>query len=186
MSVQDVGGVVVQIDPQEWYKLGERLKRADPKLKGELRARIRNAGNFAVDDIRKTLGMPSPDGGPDGGLSRDELARATKVSLSFRGRSAGAKITTSSKGLEPQHQALVKVYNKETFRHPVFERSMQRDSRRMRTMTYRLGVGRADWVEQKGRPYMGDDFAKRIRERAAKEIAAAFAEVEQLLAEKGI
>lgn len=156
------GGIGLQIDSQEWYRLSKDLKAYDPKLLTALRKRLRNAGNFAVEQIRKTLGLPSPDGGPDSGEFRDMLARATKVSISFSSKQAGVKIATSARGLPEDHKAVLKVYNKATFRHPVFGDD-------------------GNWVTQRGRPYFGEAFEKDLVRLAQQEINAAMNEASEYL-----
>jgi hypothetical protein len=156
------GGIAIQIDSQEWYRLSRDLKQFDPKLMTALRKRLRNAGNFAVDQIRKTLGMPSPDGGPDAGKYRDMLAAATKVSISFSQKQAGAKVVTSGRSLPENHRALLKVYTKDSFRHPVFGDD-------------------TDWVTQRGRPYFGAAFEKDLVRVAQQEINDALEEASNYL-----
>lgn len=150
-------GIAIQLDSAEWYHLSRALRAYDPKLLTALRKRLRNAGNFAVERIRDTLGMPSPDGGPDTGKYRDMLARATKVTVSFGQRSAGVKVTTSGRSLPEAHRGVLRVYNKDTFRHPVFG-------------------DRDDWVVQRGRPYFGEAFEKDLIRIARQEINDAMEE----------
>lgn len=154
MAVRQTGGLSVVIDPGEWYRLKTELDRFDPALARELRRRIKNAGSVAAEKVRDTLAEPSPDDGPDTGEGRAALAAATKVTVSFSRRSAGARITTSASKLAGRHKGLLHVYNKESFRHPVFG-------------------DRADWVEQKGRPYFGTVITKMINREVINEIRAA-------------
>lgn len=154
MVARGGGGFQVVIDPGEWFRLKTELDKFDPALMRALRKRIRNAGQTAADKVKETLGMPSPDGGPDNTGGREALAAATKVSLSFSSRSAGAKITTGSGRLSAEHKGLLNVYNKETFRHPVY------------------GNQNA-WVEQQGRPYFGKVIQPLVNKEMLKEIRAA-------------
>ena len=131
----------IVIDPGEWYRLKQELDKFDPALTRALRKRIREAGKVAADAVKKTLRESSPDGGDDSGEGRQALINATRVSVSFGKKSAGAKIVTSSAKLPAKNKGLLHVYNKESFRHPLFG-------------------NRGEWFRQKGRPY----FQKSIRE----------------------
>ncbi|MEP6477850.1 MAG: hypothetical protein ABJB03_00535 [Rhodoglobus sp.] len=143
-------GLQIVIDPTEWYRLKAELDKFDPALAKALRRRIRNAGNVAAEEVRKTLRLPPPSGGPDNTGGREALIAATKVTVSFAKRAAGAKIVTSSRGLDAAHKGLVNVYNKTQFRHPVY--------------------GRAVWVAQQGRPYFGASINKAISARVVQEV----------------
>lgn len=163
MAVTDSpGGIGITLDSTEWWKVSTELKKYDPALLTALRKRLRNAGNFAVEEIRRTLGMPSPDGGPDTGEQRARLAAATKVTISFSRRQAGAKVVTSGSKLPPEHQGVLRVYNKETFRHPVFG-------------------DKDDWVQQRGRPYFGEAFTEAVVARARQEITDAMNDASAIL-----
>lgn len=146
-----VGGVSVQIDPYEWAKLKVQLDAFDPALARALRRKIKSAGDRAVGKVQARLRLSAPSGGPNTGRGRAALIAATRVSVSFSKRQAGAKIVTSAKGLPERHSALPKVYNKSSFRHPVYG---DRDT----------------WVTQQGRPYFGSVIAGEIRSYIAQDI----------------
>lgn len=166
MPVGDQGFQVV-IDPAEWFRFKQELDRFDPALAKALRKRIRNAGMIAAEQVKATLAMPSPGGGPDDGASRAALIAATRVSVSFAKRAAGAKITTGSSKLDAAHKGLLKVYNKKTFRHPVFG-------------------DRSNWVAQEGRPYFGTVIQKALDRALINEVQAALAEAAAAIGAKGI
>lgn len=148
------GGIALQLDSAEWYRISRDLRAYDPALLTALRKRLRSAGDYAVQKIKANLAMPSPDGGPDTGEMRDLLARATRVSISFSQRQAGVKITTSARSLPEQHRAVLKVYNKDDFRHPVF--------------------GDTDnWVNQRGRTYFTEAFEDDLVRLAQQEVTDA-------------
>ncbi|NQX36250.1 hypothetical protein [Herbiconiux sp. VKM Ac-2851] len=151
MAASAVGGVSVVIDPQVWYRTKKELDAFDPALSRALRRRIKASGDVAAEKVRQTLRMSSPDGGPNTGRSRAALIAATKVRVSFQARQAGAKITTSGSGLPAGHEGLLMVYNKDSFRHPVFG-------------------DRDDWVQQQGRPYFGRVIAGEIRRHIVQKI----------------
>jgi hypothetical protein len=150
-------GFSVVIDPEQWYRFKQDLDKFDPALARSLRRRIKAAGDTAAKKVQAELGMPSPAGGPDDGAGRRALIAATRVSVSFSKRSSGARIVTSGSGLPAGHEGLLKVYNKATFRHPVYPRE---------------GMARSDWtwVNQKGRPYFGSVILKAMNEAVAQEI----------------
>lgn len=168
------GGVTVDIDPGEWYRLKKECDQYDRDIIIQLRRRIRNAGRVAVERVKDTLALPSPDGGPDDGAGRAALAAATTVKISFTQRKAGARIVTSSSKLPPEHKGLLLVYNKREFRHPVFETQRQLSARRGNTLRHRMSKkGRAAWVAQKGRPYFAEPILEVINTGIRDEIVAA-------------
>lgn len=136
-------GATLAIEPTDWNAFANNLRTFAPKLYTELRRELRQAGEFGVDDVKKTLEMPSPDGGPDDHRWRDMLAAATKVSLSFSPRTAGVSISTNSNQIPEAHRAIMRAYNKGAFRHPVFGDTDQ-------------------WVQQRGRPYFGQVFEQMV------------------------
>lgn len=166
-----VGGVGIELDPREWAKFKAKADAVDKQIVIELRRRLRAAGMVGAERAKRTLGEPSPDQGPDTGINRALLIAATKVSVSFSPRKGSVKIATSDRLLPAEHRGLLKVYNKETFRHPVFERAQQLKARREASASSRAG-----WVTQKGRPYMGRDFITEMRREAITEINQALAD----------
>jgi hypothetical protein len=172
MPVESTGGFSVVIDPQQWYRLKQQLDAFDPELARALRRRIKNAGNTAADKVRQTLRLPPPTGGPDDTGGRDALAEATRVTVSFSKRSAGARIATGSGGLRTNHKGLLNVYNKKSFRHPVYPR--KDESRDEWT-----------WVTQEGRPYFGAVILKAMNQAVANEIYDAIDDALKALGTKG-
>jgi hypothetical protein len=170
----EVGGVRIEVDPKQWARLKADLDAVDKDITIQLRRRLRGAGMVGAERVRKRLGMPSPDGGPDEGKNRALLQAATKVTVSFRAKKGAVKIATSDRLLPAENKGLLKVYNLDTFRHPVFERADQVRRRRENSTVHRLFKStRADWVEQKGNPYMGKEFMTEMRKEAITEINAA-------------
>ena len=107
-------GFQVVIDPTEWFRLKRDLDRFDPSLARALRRRIKNAGQVAVKSVQHKLGEDGE------GPGRRALIAATRTTVSFGKRSAGARIVTSASRLPSEHKGLLNVYNKTTFRHPLF------------------------------------------------------------------
>lgn len=136
-------GLTLRLDTSDWQTLSRDLRTFAPELLLELRRELRSAGEIGVRAVRETLAQPSPDGGPDDGRYRQALAAAAKVSLSFSARSAGVSISTNNKQIPEAHQAIMRAYNKDSFRHPVFDNPAQ-------------------WVEQRGRPYFGEVFEQMV------------------------
>lgn len=166
-GTRDDRGVQVVIDPQEWYRLKKELDSFDPELARALRKRIRNAGNLAKEEVQKTLRLPSPDGGDDSGEGRAALAAATRVSVSFGKKAAGAKIITSSSKLPAENRGLLHVYNKESFRHPVYGNENV-------------------WVAQKGRPYFGAVITRMIGKAIQAEVHKALDDAMKAIGARGV
>lgn len=174
MAAPKVSGLRIELDPKKWAEFKRDADAVDKDIVIQLRRRLRGVGMVASKRVIRTLGMPSPDQGPDEGLNRAKLAAATKVSVSFRGKKGSVKIATSDRLLPSEHKGLLKVYNLEKFRHPVFERADQTRRRRENSTVHRVFKStRASWVEQKGNPYMGKDFIREMRKEAITEINAA-------------
>lgn len=147
-------GLQVVIDPKVWYELKQELDSYDKELARELRRRIKNAGQVAADKVKETLRLPSPEGGDDSGEGRAALIQATRLSVSFGKTAAGAKIVTGSSRLAQKNKGLLNVYNKKTFRHPVYG-------------------NKKNWVYQKGRPYFGAAIMSVVNREVLAEIQAA-------------
>ena len=81
---------------------------------------------------------------------------------SFSSRQAGAKVVTSEAKVPAEHRGIIRVYNKETFRHPIF--------------------GDTDhWVNQRGRPFFAEAFEAELVALTRKEVEAAIDEAWALL-----
>lgn len=159
-------GFQIVIDPQEWFRLKQDLDAFDPALARALRKRIKNAGQVAADEVKKTLALPSPGGGDDSGEGRAALIAATRLTVSFGKRTAGAKIVTGSSRLSAAHKGLVNVYNKKTFRHPVFG-------------------NKDNWVPQQGRPYFRSSIYKALDRVMVREVRAALDEAVNAIGGRG-
>lgn len=151
------GGYGVVIDAAQWYKLKQDLDAFDPELARALRRRIKAAGDTAAKEVQKTLRMAPPTKGDASIGGREDLAAATRVTVSFAKRSAGARIITSAARLPDAHKGLLNVYNKAEFRHPVYPRKSE--SREEWT-----------WVAQKGRPYFGSVIMQAMNEAVTREV----------------
>lgn len=166
MPLQSAGGFQVVIDPGEWYKLKQDLDKFDPELARQLRRRIKNAGEIAAQKVREKLAEDPPTDGPDDTGGREALIAATRVSVSFAKRSAGSRIQTSASRLPARHKGLLNVYNKTSFRHPVYG-------------------DKSVWVAQEGRPYFGVVILKAMNEAVTKEIFSAIDDAVKAIGAKG-
>jgi len=152
----------VSIDPQVWYKLKKDLDAFDKTLSVELRRRIKNAGQVAADAVKKQL----QSGGGRAGTPQYKadtaaaLAAATKVSVSFSARSAGARIITAPGRIPLVDRGLLVAYNGFTFRHPVYGRRANRE----------------DWAEQKSTAYFDPPIREALNRVLVGEINAAIDE----------
>lgn len=159
MAVQLDGGsgLAVVVDADGWRQLKADLDRFDPALTTALRRRIKDAGTKATQKIREELGKPLPTDGRYSAGRRQGIAAATRITVSFAKRQAGARIVASASALDKEHKGLLKVYNTKHFRHPVYPRA-SRD--------------RADWkwAGQEGRPYFGSVILKVMDESGAQDV----------------
>jgi hypothetical protein len=73
MAAGGSGGFDVVIDPSEWFRFANTVKAFDPALMRSLRKRMRGIGVEAVAQVRETLALPSPSGGPGGTGGRAAL-----------------------------------------------------------------------------------------------------------------
>lgn len=160
-------GLKVSVDPKGWASLKKEADGFDRTIILQLRRALRVVGGRAKDAVVETLNEPAPGGGPDSTGHRAALAAATKVTVSFSGRSAGVKITTSASKLPADNAPFVKAYNLAEFRHPVFEsgaqgvnRSFTNGNSRRRKRKLTASGQLAAWVSERGRPYFGTQISK--------------------------
>lgn len=140
--------IEARIDPVSLRRVLTDAKAFDKVLARALRARLRLAGAAAVEDVKRTVLESTPDGGGDNEGVRQALADATKVSIVASKRAEGVRIVTTSARLAAAHKAMLKAYNKASWRHPT-----------------RSGTA---WVTQHGRPYFGAVInARKLEMRAA-------------------
>jgi len=149
-------GIQVTIDSQEWWRLKQSLDAFDPALAKALRKRIRAAGTVGSDAVKKKL--RSSGSLMDQGVL-DNLAAATKVSVSFSKKSAGAKIKTGSSRLSATDKKLLFAFNQKTFRHPVWPKGDDRT--------------KWAWADQPGRPYFGVTIVEALNRAVIEEVFAA-------------
>ena len=140
MAVAGNGGIDVKIDTSDWNRVYSTLREFDPVLARGLRRNVRVAATVGSEAVKAALHQATPEGSPSGPV-REALIAGTRVAVSFSAKAAGARITTSGSKLPSGHEAMLKLYNSGSWRHPVFG-------------------DRANWVEEQGHPY----FEKSIEE----------------------
>lgn len=123
---------LVTVNTTELARFKVVADRFDKAIIRGVRKRIRNIGQGAIGEVKKTLRLPPPTSGDSSTGAREALEAGTRVAISFSKRSAGAKITTSGSA----HNGFAAPYNRKSFRHPVHG-------------------NRNAWVNQEGRPYFG-------------------------------
>ena len=143
--------VRAKFEPAQFKAFMASVKEFSPALAASTRRRLRDAGQETVAAIKAKLLEPPPEriasGAPAprykhvrrpgaGSGIRAGLAAGTKIGISTSAKKQGVSITTSSARLPPKAQAMVRAYNKPTFRHPLFGNPN-------------------DWIKQAGRPFFG-------------------------------
>lgn len=128
-------------DAEQFRALFGKTSEVEPKLKAALRKRMKAAADLAAADVRSEVTKaPRSHGRGTRGL-RKGIAAGVKVTISASPTKVGVAIQATGSKLPADMRALVRAYNKPTFRHPVF--------------------GGSTWVLQVGRPY----FKKPIEDR---------------------
>lgn len=108
------------------------LKSFEPSLATATRRRLREAGVETVDDMKRVVSS-GPGRGRVGVQSG--IQAGLKTSVATGKRRQGVRITGSASRIPAGHQPMLRLYNKASFRHPVF--------------------GMGTWAVQRGRPYFG-------------------------------
>lgn len=138
-------------------------KEFDRALGNHLRKRIRDAAKPIAEKVKAEVRKP-PRGGGKGestGL-REGIAAGVGVRITTGSRSAGVTIAATPNRLPTNQRAMVKAYNKDAFRHPVFG-------------------NRSAWAVQLGRPYFGSVIYDELPE-VRKEVQAALEDAAQEIA----
>ncbi len=141
--------VSARFDPATFRQFMGRVKEFSPHLATALRRRLRLAGEATVEDMKAEI-LNGP--GPRSGGIRTAIASGIKTTVATGQAHQGVRIQASSAKLSPKHRAMLRLYNKKSFRHPVF--------------------GRSPWVTEGGRPYFGSTI-HRHEDEMRKAIVAA-------------
>lgn len=141
------------INPSVWREMKLAADQFDKGIIRGLRKRIKLITADGVEAVKRVLDEDTPGGVPPFSESaRDEIKSSIRTQVLFGARTGGVRISIGASALPAEHQAILKAYNKPTFRHPVF--------------------GSSTWVVQTGRPYFGAALYGRREEMQVQIIAA--------------
>lgn len=143
-------GVRVEVDPRQFAATLRAIKEFSPALATATRKRLRLAGADTVKAVQAevlaggrtvTWRVGSKGKTKTGNIGlRAGIANGTKMAIVAGKTRQGVSIKTDSSRLGPGQAAMVKAWNKPSFRHPVFDSGA--------------------WVSQAGRPYFGSVINK--------------------------
>lgn len=152
---------VLRAEAQAFRDLFGKSSQVEPKLKAALRKRMKAAADEAANDVRAEVRKPpvSRGSGRSRGL-RAGIASGIKVTISASPTKVGVAIQATSSKLPEAQRAMVKAYNKPSFRHRVF--------------------GSDTFVAQKGRPYFERPIAARAHHVEQAVLAAMYDATESL------
>ena len=123
----------VSINGPDFARLMNELKAADKKAASAIRKGIRIEAKKAADDVKREV-LAGPGGGRTG--VRAGIASGLAVRIDTGRNPRILRIAASSKNLPDERKPMLRLLNKESWRHPVFG---DKDA----------------WVVQQGRPYFG-------------------------------
>lgn len=146
--------IQLRVDAPQFTSLFGKSSQVDAKLRAALRKRMRKAADEAAVAVRaEVLAAPTSGGrGKSRGLRRG-IAAGIKVRVSTGGKKVGIHIISTGSGLPPEMKPLVRAYNKNRWRHPVFGQTTTHRASGARGRLLRRKVTKDVWVQQKGRPY---------------------------------
>jgi hypothetical protein len=142
------------------------LKDVDAAVSRNVRRNIRQAAKVAADAVQAEVRKPPPNDAPGTVGTREAIASgiAVRINTGAKGTRQGVSIVGSSKNLAAGRKPMLRLYNKESWRHPVFAHE-----RRSRGLRGALGGTERVWVTQRGNPYFQsvlqkhtDDFQRAI------------------------
>lgn len=148
-------GIEIKLNPAQLAATLKAVKAFSPALATATRKRLRGVGAEIVSAMQVAV-MGATGAGPKRlrgkqapHSMRRGIAAGTKMVIVAGTTRQGISIVTSSAKLPPGKFAMVKAWNKPTFRHPVFG-------------------DRSTFVQQPGRPYFGSvAMAKKSKVAAA-------------------
>lgn len=124
----------VEFDPAQFKGFVNAVKAFEPALATAMRRNLRRAGDDTIRDMRDRVTSGRP------GSVRAGIAAGLKTSVTTAKRHQGVRITGTSARIPEGHKPMLRLYNKKSFRHPVF--------------------GSDTWAVQQGRPFFGSTIAK--------------------------
>lgn len=128
----------VEFDPSQIAGFLRAVKGFDPALATATRRRLRQVGVETIEDMRRVIAS-GPGSGAQG--IKAGISQGLKTAVRTGKRTQGVQMTATASNLRDAHKAMLRLYNKATFRHPVFG-------------------NRNVWVNQKARPYFGSVIKK--------------------------
>jgi hypothetical protein len=133
------------------------LKAVDDKAATLLRRNIRQAAKVAAEDVKREVQKPPPNDAPGTAGSRDAIAAgiSVRINTGARSKSQGVAIVGSSKALAAGRKPMLRLYNKTSWRHPVFDKTEKADG-----IKGLFGGRKKVWVVQQGRPFFGAVLTK--------------------------
>jgi hypothetical protein len=129
------GGADFRIEAQDFSRVLIDAKAFEPALAKSIRKNIREAARPAVADVRRTV-LETPTKGTRTFGVRRAIAQGVGVRISAARGGGGVNVAASGRRLPANRKPMVKLLNRERWRHPVFG---DRDT----------------WAQQSGRPYFG-------------------------------
>lgn len=156
----------VGITGPDLAKLLRELKDVDAAVSRNVRRNIRQAAKVAAEDVKSEVRKPPPNDAPGTAGSREAIAGGigVRVNTGEKGTRQGVSIVGSSKNLSSGRKAMLRLYNKTSWRHPVFAQT-----KRASGIRGLFGARDKVWVTQQGRPFFGavlekhtDDFQRAI------------------------
>jgi hypothetical protein len=152
------------------------LKAVDDKAATLLRRNIRQAAKVAAEDVKAKVREDPPNDAPGTVGTRANIERgiSVRINTGAKSKTQGASIVGSSKNLPAERKAMLRLYNKTSWRHPVFARTT-------RSKGWKGFFGGRDkvWTTQQGNPFFGavltkhTDDVQRAIEAAVNEANAA-------------
>lgn len=131
-------GIEFDIDAPDFRRLIQQVREVEPRLATALRRELRRSGDSIIARQRAELGS---------GDVRSQIAAGLRTRVTAGTTRQSVSIVTN--GPRVGGASLAKVFERRTFRHPVF--------------------GRDEWVEQAGHPYFNqpvkegfDDMRERL------------------------
>lgn len=122
----------VQFDPASFRDFVTSAKKAAPAIGTAMRRNLRHAGDNTIRDMRRVVAS-----GPGRGRTGVQagIQAGLRTAVATEKRTQGVRITGTAARIPEGHKPMLRLYNKPSFRHPVF--------------------GSGTWVVQRGRPYFG-------------------------------
>lgn len=143
---------MIRLNSQEFARFGAQAKSVDKTILRDLRKGLKDIGQVGVDAVKKAVLEDPPNDQPGSVGSREALAAATRLAVTFSARGGGVKITTGNGRLSAAHRGFAAAYETRGLRHPVY------------------GIP-GNEVQQSTRPYFGKTLVEALPDRGQKDMA---------------